>query len=72
MFSNHAKIDILPWKIEKQSHRGIHSCGKNSFKCRNTIIVNSHGGRFSSIEIFEKHSHRGVYSSGRWEFQEKF
>ena len=72
MFSNHAKIDILPWKIEKQSHRGIHSCGKNSFKCRNTIIVNSHGGKYSFIEIFEKHSHRGVYSSGRWEFQEKF
>ena len=32
------------------------------------IIVNSHGGRYSSIEIVEKHSHRGVYSSGRGEF----
>ena len=60
---------IENWKIEKHSHRGIYSFGKNSFKCRNTIIVNSHGGRFSSIEIFEKHSHRGEYSSGRWEFQ---
>ena len=72
MFLTHTKIDILQWKIEKHLHGAIYSCGKNSFKCRNTIIVNSHGGRYSFIEIFEKHSHRGVYSSGRWEFQEKF
>ena len=64
MFSTHTKIDILQWKIEKHSHRGIYSYGKNCFKCKNTIIVNSYGGIYSSIEIIEKHSHRGIYSSG--------